>query len=230
MEIKELEQKREELHQSAANGRAVDLFLSETSHQLTTYGLQKLHEHVEELDVCVFFRNNHFSTMTKFEGQLFLLVTDLGYANVEDVVWEKLDAIDSNTDYYNAFFYIPEQREDFILDGGSTLLPEQLAAQSGQSELDYQLALSLQANNVRNGDEDTQAVEAAKKRSLKERCEDNTESSVDRDRQYALSLQTQFQSQDASEILARQLYAEEKRMSELRANAARKKESSCIIS
>lgn len=35
---------------------------------------------VRERQLCVFFRNNHFSTMFKYEGKLYLLITDLGYA------------------------------------------------------------------------------------------------------------------------------------------------------
>jgi hypothetical protein len=44
--------------------------------------------------LCAFFRNNHFSTMLKKDGRLYLLVTDTGYAGEASVVWELLDEID----------------------------------------------------------------------------------------------------------------------------------------
>jgi hypothetical protein len=34
---------------------------------------------VRERELVVFFRNNHFSTVFKLHGALFLLVTDQGY-------------------------------------------------------------------------------------------------------------------------------------------------------
>lgn len=47
---------------------------------------------------AVFFRNNHFSALTKHDGQLFLLVTDLGYRK-EAVVWERLDDVTGDVDF-----------------------------------------------------------------------------------------------------------------------------------
>jgi len=251
-EIVDLEQKCLELQDLATKGQVVNLFLSETGHQLTRYGLEKLHEHVQELGVCVFFRNNHFSTMTMFEGQLFLLVTDLGYANVDEVVWEKLDAIDGNTDYFNAFFFKPEPREDdFILDPGSSLSPEHMMAQRDQSEIDYQLALSIsERDNTGQETEEVLDLQTAKQLSLQEwnqnasssqQVESNAGDAVsqniseERDRQYALSLQSSYEGMAASERLAHQLQEEEKRMRQARmANLRRKNqsksESSCIIS
>jgi len=196
-QMNELTKQLHDLDQFVTNAKIVALFLEETGHQLTTFGLKQLHEHVQEGDLCVFFRNNHFSTMTKFEGQLFLLVTDLGYATVSDVVWEKLDAIDGNTDYVNDFFFKPKARDDYILDTTptttdipSSLTPVPTVAHSGTSDTDYQLAVHL-SNEATNEDHDSNPT--------------------DRDRQIALSIQRQFQEQDASERLAQQLHAEETR-------------------
>ncbi|XP_019453012.1 PREDICTED: ubiquitin carboxyl-terminal hydrolase MINDY-1-like [Lupinus angustifolius] len=46
-----------------------------------------------EREICVFLQNNHFSTMFKFEGVLYVLATDQGYINQPDLVWEKLNEV-----------------------------------------------------------------------------------------------------------------------------------------
>lgn len=68
-------------------------FLASTPAQLTEEGLSQLYERVRERQVAVFFRNNHFATLYRFEAVLYLLVTDVGYAKMPQVVWEKLDSI-----------------------------------------------------------------------------------------------------------------------------------------
>lgn len=42
-------------------------FLNSTATQLTYHGLCELTSTVQEGELCVFFRNNHFSTMIKFK-------------------------------------------------------------------------------------------------------------------------------------------------------------------
>jgi hypothetical protein len=78
-------------------------------------------------------------------GLLYLLVTDLGYANTPDIVWEKLDVIDGDTELVNSDFLRAEEQaslSDSLL-SGPTLSPEQLLAQSSQTDADYHLALHL---------------------------------------------------------------------------------------
>jgi hypothetical protein len=43
---------------------------------MTYHGLVCLHEAVRERELCVLFRNNHFSTLFKLDNQLYLLMTD----------------------------------------------------------------------------------------------------------------------------------------------------------
>ncbi|CEG50312.1 Uncharacterized conserved protein [Plasmopara halstedii] len=85
-------------------GPILEEFFNLTANQLTYYGLVKLHEGVRERQLCVFFRNNHFSTLFKFEGALYLLVTDAGYLEEPTVVWELLNGIDGDTAYLDAQF------------------------------------------------------------------------------------------------------------------------------
>jgi len=44
-----------------------------TAAQLTYHGLIKLHEKVHEKSLAVFLRNNHFSTIYKFNNQIYAL-------------------------------------------------------------------------------------------------------------------------------------------------------------
>ncbi|MCO5572074.1 hypothetical protein L7F22_025825 [Adiantum nelumboides] len=72
-------------------GSIISSFLKSNATQLSYYGLFCLQEGLKERELCVFFRNNHFSTMFKYKGYLYLLVTDQGYLSQPDIVWEKLD-------------------------------------------------------------------------------------------------------------------------------------------
>ena len=80
-----------------SEGMVAQDWLSTSSSQLTYYGLEQLHRSVKENELCVFFRNNHFSTLTKRNGSIFLLATDIGYLHELELVWEKLDQVDGDT-------------------------------------------------------------------------------------------------------------------------------------
>ncbi|KAL5552175.1 hypothetical protein UlMin_002351 [Ulmus minor] len=78
-------------------GEVIRNFLKNNASQLTFSGLFLLQEGLKERELCVFFRNNHFSTMFKFEKELYLLATDQGYINQPDLVWEKLNEVNGDT-------------------------------------------------------------------------------------------------------------------------------------
>lgn len=131
------------LEEKATTGTLIDNFLRSTCHQLTTYGLMELYNHVEPDSICVFFRNNHFCSMTKHDGVLYLLVTDLGYANVREIMWEKLDAIDGDTEYMTPAFTKAAPLSDLLPPSSSGPSPETMLAQRTQNDYDYQVALEL---------------------------------------------------------------------------------------
>jgi hypothetical protein len=64
-------------------------FLESSASQLTYYGLSELHSSLKSNELCVLFRNNHFSTLYKnpLDKRLYILVTDQ--------VGQQLFAIDS---------------------------------------------------------------------------------------------------------------------------------------
>ncbi|KAH3760314.1 DUF544 family protein [Pelomyxa schiedti] len=69
---------------------AIHAFLQDTGNQLTNAGLGALRHAIAEDEVVVLFRNNHFSTITKHAGELYSLVTDVGYERERNIVWELL--------------------------------------------------------------------------------------------------------------------------------------------
>jgi len=60
-------------------GKVIDRFLKKSASQLTYSGILALYSFMNDRQLAVFFRNNHFSTIFFFNGQLFQLVTDQGY-------------------------------------------------------------------------------------------------------------------------------------------------------
>eukprot|EP00985_Skeletonema_marinoi_P012941 scaffold6345_cov114-Skeletonema_marinoi.AAC.5 len=168
-------------HASLQISRAdvANAFLTSTSHQLTYHGLEQLHAHIGEDAVHVFFRNNHFGTITKHNGILYLLATDLGYANTPEIVWEKLDSIDGNTEYVNEYFEKPSPRAELAPAAGPTIDPALLLAHRSQAENDYQLAMAMsrgessvpisssQHASTNADEEEGKLIEAAKEISLR---------------------------------------------------------------
>lgn len=143
----------------------VNDFLLSSSHQLTFCGLRALHSHLGEGEMSVFFRNNHFTTMTKKHGILYLLVTDLGYKNVPEVVWEKLDDISGNTDFVDQDFVKTKP----LVDAGTLSGRVLEHVRRGGVEEDYQLALALSQNENVTEKQERELIAAAKLASLRDR-------------------------------------------------------------
>ncbi|KAK2664695.1 hypothetical protein Ddye_003269 [Dipteronia dyeriana] len=85
-------------------GELIRNFFRNNASQLTFNGLFCLQDGLKERELCVFFRNNHFSTMFKFDGELYLLATDQGYINQPDLVWEKLNEVNGDTLFMTSNF------------------------------------------------------------------------------------------------------------------------------
>lgn len=135
-------------------GDLIRNFLNSNASQLTIFGLFLLQEGLKERELGVFFRNNHFNTMFKFDGQLYILATDQGYINQPDLVWEKLNEVNGNTVFMTGDFkeFRIEDRSGSIWDeqNAVTNTTDYLAsidksAQDNSSfSSDLQLAIALQ--------------------------------------------------------------------------------------
>ncbi|KAI3850623.1 hypothetical protein MKW92_016948 [Papaver armeniacum] len=145
---------------SSTQGDLLRSFFRTNASQLTIYGLFCLQEGLKERELCVFFRNNHFSTMFKLNGELYLLATDQGYINQPDLVWEKLNEVNGDTVFMTGNF------EEFKLEShGNGTWNEQNAMTSTADYLasidnsaaadttlssDMQLAMALQQQEFDN--------------------------------------------------------------------------------
>ncbi|XP_069030704.1 ubiquitin carboxyl-terminal hydrolase MINDY-2 isoform X1 [Embiotoca jacksoni] len=126
--------KQSDSSELAGEGIVAEQFLNSTATQLTYHGLCELTSTVQEGELCVFFRNNHFSTMIKYKGQLYLLVTDQGFLTEEKVVWESLHNVDGDGNFCDSEFRLrPPSDPETVYRG-----------QQDQIDQDYLMALSLQ--------------------------------------------------------------------------------------
>ncbi|NXW51346.1 MINY1 hydrolase, partial [Nyctiprogne leucopyga] len=123
-----------------SEGLVAEQFLESTASQLTYHGLCELMAAVREDELSVFFRNNHFSTMIKHKGHLYLLVTDQGFLHEERVVWESLHTVDGDSCFCDTDFHLSHA----LGKEGATAAPPDPRLQQRQVDQDYMIALSLQ--------------------------------------------------------------------------------------
>ena len=148
-----------------SEGLAIEDFLGRTASQLTYHGLCELNNTVQEEELCVFFRNNHFSTLYKHKGELFLLVTDQGFLTEPAVIWETLLNIEGDGQFVNSEYRTIQLESNIVpppLAVTSTVSPQLVTATTSttpaqpatsdtssmtnlsQEDQDYLIALSLQ--------------------------------------------------------------------------------------
>jgi len=138
----------------------VDSFINvENPTQLTSFGLNQLTKVLAPGSFSILFRNDHFATLYKHPQthQLFTLITDAGYANHAEIVWESLaDVKGSSTGFFAGDFRpishdSTESNPGIAAQRGSSL-PDANNLESGantqqhteQMDADYAYALSLQ--------------------------------------------------------------------------------------
>ncbi|KAI9800463.1 MAG: hypothetical protein M1833_003349 [Piccolia ochrophora] len=85
----------------------IKYFLSQSATQLTRHGLKMMVETMSSGSIAILFRNDHFSTLYKHpqSHKLMQLVTDMGYAGHDEVVWESLvDTTGEGCEFYSGDF------------------------------------------------------------------------------------------------------------------------------
>jgi len=96
-------------------GILLEQFLYETASQLTYQGIAELNSTLKDGEIAVFFRNNHFSTIYKRKGEIFLLLTDQGFTKVP-VVWETLANVEGDGVFVNSEFVTFSGQENVFPD------------------------------------------------------------------------------------------------------------------
>jgi ubiquitin carboxyl-terminal hydrolase MINDY-1/2 len=145
---------------------SIKTFLESYPTQITPFGLNIINESLFPASACILFRNDHFSTIYKHpeSGQLFTLVTDAGYSDRDEVIWESLvDVSGQDGEFFSGDFRpighaegVGELREGRS-DGSSTNSATPLSTQSygvasatspqeqqQQADADFAMALQLQ--------------------------------------------------------------------------------------
>lgn len=117
-----------------SEGLVAEQFLESTASQLSYHGLCELTTTAKEQEMSVFFRNNHFSTMIKHQGHLYLLVTDQGFLSEERLVWESLHNVEGDGNFCDAHFRLLQKNPDY----------NQTTGAQSQIDQDYLVAVSLQ--------------------------------------------------------------------------------------
>ncbi|KAJ3608890.1 hypothetical protein NHX12_023419 [Muraenolepis orangiensis] len=127
--------KHSEDSSKVTEGLVAEHFLESTATQLSYHGLCELSSQHQEGQLSVFFRNNHFSTMVKHQGHLYLLVTDQGFLGEEGMVWESLHNVEGDGNFCDSDFRLchPPQRT-----------PQPPLQDQRQIDQDYLVAMSLQ--------------------------------------------------------------------------------------
>ncbi|GMQ05219.1 hypothetical protein CsSME_00050331 [Camellia sinensis var. sinensis] len=139
---------------SPRQGELIRDFLKNNASQLTIHGLFSLQDGLKERELCVFFRNNHFNTMFKYDGELYILATDQGYINQPDLVWEKLNEVNGDTLFMTCNFkeFKVENHANNTWDEQNAMVntAEYLASMDNSADVnssfnsDLQLAMALQ--------------------------------------------------------------------------------------
>ncbi|GES88315.1 protein FAM63B-like isoform X2 [Rhizophagus clarus] len=125
-------------------------FLDSTATQLTYHGLLSLSETLPPGHLCIFFRNNHFSTLYKHPETtvLYILVTDAGFVHEKSMVWESLIDVDQNaSEFVNGQF-----KKGEVTGGDYVDVVEEHQNLTGGGDQDYALALSLQQEEEREAE------------------------------------------------------------------------------
>nr|CDJ97151.1 Protein of unknown function DUF544 domain containing protein [Haemonchus contortus] len=111
-------------------------FLDENVTQLTYHGLIGLMEAMQDGELAVLFRNNHFHTIHKRKDLLYLLVSDSGYVNEPSIVWESFNNVDGSSIFFASDFTVGSP-------GTSNSTNEPMGPCS--TDIDFLLAQEMQA-------------------------------------------------------------------------------------
>lgn len=124
-----------------------EAFLERTASQLTYHGLCELNTTLAEEELCVLFRNNHFITLHKRKDRMYQLVTDQGFLNEPDVIWETLVNVEGDGQFADSDFVINPPKPRSLTTEQQIDQDEELAKQL-QEEENHRAASQSSARNA----------------------------------------------------------------------------------
>ena len=91
-------------------------FLNQYQQQLTAQGLIRMHEVMNDNEIAIFFRNNHFSAVYKRSGRIWELVTDQGIVDADGrITWQSLSQLSGDEQFVsNKFNLISQNRNQQV--------------------------------------------------------------------------------------------------------------------
>lgn len=81
----------------------LETFLNSNKTEITSNGIDLLLNSLNDDEIFLFFRNDHFNTCIKHDNIIYNLVTDIGYINQPDIVWLPL-SINDEGNFKNSNF------------------------------------------------------------------------------------------------------------------------------
>ncbi|SMN18999.1 similar to Saccharomyces cerevisiae YGL082W Putative protein of unknown function [Maudiozyma saulgeensis] len=175
-DLKKLEQQRplnQEQRGIIEDATYLKSFLARSASQFTEYGLEHLKELLVERSFAVLYRNEHFFTLYKNNGELYTLVSDYAHKLNNDVVWKSLKSVNGSQDTYQTGSFIPatinnvtstppltneisnpfgdedHPNDGAANDGNMSNLPQSNVPEAGQIQDDEELARMLQEEEDR---------------------------------------------------------------------------------
>jgi hypothetical protein len=145
----------------------ISKFLNESASQLTFEGLRRLHDDLLEGTIGVLFRNNHFSTIYKYQGCIYALATDEGFIHEPLIIWERFNNISGNTSYCDSAFFKceflqPQSENQPILQEKTESLDQDQKRIDEDASLALAIAMQEKFEQEQKEDlEDQRAIEAA---------------------------------------------------------------------
>lgn len=95
--------------------QTIKSFLNTWPTQLTDFGLETISRALKPGQIVILFRNDHFSTIYKEpnHGALMTLVTDTGYSNHAEIIWESLvDVSGAASEMFSGDFRVVSHSQD----------------------------------------------------------------------------------------------------------------------
>lgn len=134
--------------EEAGQAIVAEEFLRSSASQITYHGLSELSSTLKDSQMGVLFRNNHFHTLLKHNGELYVLATDQGFLHEAGVVWETLSNIEGDSHFVDAGFRVFQQSAS-----KPSVQTTSFTNTTEQIDQDYLVALSLQREQAETVDQ-----------------------------------------------------------------------------